>query len=252
MSDRSSFTEAVYADALDLAKSSYIFNGSDFNCDLPMVCWRHDVDYSPERALIMARMEADRGLRCVYHLLVSSRYYNFLAPDVSKIFRDIAQMGHEIGLHFDMDVFYGEEVSEEELKSRIMFERGIVEMICEAPALSFSFHNHQLHEYSLIYALDICGMRNLASPKFYHDVEYLSDSNGVWRKESIISLLSRASVSKLQILTHPIWWTRDELTPYQRFLKCVEDTKEANIGFYREIMQRDGRFSQIRDRIGFE
>ena len=250
MTGHENFTEAAYARILDIAREKYLFNGSDLTGARPVACWRHDLDYSPHRAVALARMESKRGLRCVYHILPSGRYYNVLEPETADILREIAALGHEIGLHFDMDVFPPGTVGNNTFLDRVRLEKQIVGDVTKQTPRSFSFHNHILHQQQLSEGIDIEGMRNLASPEFYQYLLYLSDSNGFWRAETLESLLLKPPVSKLQILTHPVWWTREAMTPYQRFLRTVEGRQQANVSFYRDIMERDGRFGRIRDQIG--
>src|SRR3546814_10633265 len=52
--------------------------------EVPAVIWRHDIDYCPALALKIARIEAGRGARCIYHVLVSSPFYNVLDPDTDR------------------------------------------------------------------------------------------------------------------------------------------------------------------------
>lgn len=250
MTEHQAFTEATYSQILDAAREKYVFRGSALDSDKPTVCWRHDIDYSPQRARALARMEAARHLRCVYHIAPSGRYYNTLEPEIADILREIAGLGHEIGLHFDMDVFPVGTVGDDAFLQRVRLEKQIVEHVTGQTPVSFSFHNHALHQQKLASDLEIDGMRNLASPQFYQDVRYLSDSNGIWRSETLEMLISQPAVAKLQILTHPVWWTPEALSPYVRFLRTVDGRRNANAKFYRDIMKRDGRFDSIRERIG--
>jgi hypothetical protein len=250
MTEHPSFTEVAYAWILDAAREKYRFNGSDLGGSGPVACWRHDIDYSPQRALVLARMEAARELRCVYHIAPSGRYYNVLEPETAEILREISALGHEVGLHFDMDVFPAGIVDDTAFLGRVQLEKSIIECVTGQTPTSFSFHNHAMHEQRLSASIEIGGMLNLASPEFYQGIRYLSDSNGIWRTETLETLMSQTPVPKLQVLTHPVWWTPEAMTPYQRFLRTVDGRRHANVSFYRDIMERDGRFESIRNQIG--
>ncbi|MBO6769740.1 MULTISPECIES: hypothetical protein [unclassified Thalassospira] len=244
------FTEQKYSELVLEAVSKYHFDGSDFRSDVPSVCWRHDVDYSPHRALAMAKIEGAAGAKCVYHFLCSSRYYNILEPEISNICREIVSLGHEIGLHFDMDVLGSSPVTESFLLDRVLMEKNLLSQVLGCDLVSFSFHNHVLHLEKIVESELICGMRNLASPKFYEQAKYLSDSNGIWRGETLKELLSGPCYPKLHILTHPVWWTPDPLVPVQCVSRAVEGRAVANKTLYIKIMQRDGRLTQIGELIG--
>ena len=123
------FTETSYERILDLASARYQFLDYGESEPEPFLIWRHDIDYSPQRAMTMARLEAARGLRCVYHVLLSGRYYNVLEPEVGAILREIVTLGHSLGLHFDMDVFGTGSASHHQLVERISLEKTILETV---------------------------------------------------------------------------------------------------------------------------
>jgi hypothetical protein len=244
------FTEDAYERLLGLAAEKYQFCGFGEEPDRPLVIWRHDVDYSPHRALALARIETRRRLKCVYHLLVTSRYYNILEAEIVAIFRTIAELGHEIGLHFDMDSF-GESgsLSSEQLDERIVFERGIVENLLGVELRSMSFHNYTINQDRIHERERICGMINAAAPAF-RGFAYVSDSNGIWRYRKLEEALSGPAVPRLQVLTHPEWWTPEPLAPYARLRRSIDGRAAANLQLYLYQLERDGRLDSIDQRIG--
>ncbi len=56
---------------------------------------RHDVDRKPENALVLARLENERGLAATYYFRTKDHTF---VPD---IIREIEKMGHEIGYHYE-------------------------------------------------------------------------------------------------------------------------------------------------------
>ncbi|MBN1872273.1 MAG: hypothetical protein JW800_06850, partial [Candidatus Omnitrophica bacterium] len=77
---------------------------------------RHDVDISPLNAAKMAEIEHSIGISTTYCLRVHSIFYNVSAPPFYDAIRDIVEMGHEIGLHYDA-AFYD--------KAGMAFSKGI-------------------------------------------------------------------------------------------------------------------------------
>jgi hypothetical protein len=73
--------------------------------DAPFCILRHDVDYSPAAALRLAEQEAARGIRATYFLLAGTNYYNLLAPEHAHFAWELAKLGHEVGLHYDVRSF---------------------------------------------------------------------------------------------------------------------------------------------------
>ena len=248
----SDFTEAEYARLLDLAATRWKFvDFSERDTPEPHLIWRHDVDYAPHRALAMARMEAARGLRCVYHVLPTGRYYNPIEPEIAAIFAEIARFGHDVGLHFDMDVFGPDaEPGIDRVLEAIEFQKRVVEQVSRRPVTSMSFHNFSLNVGRLVEAETIAGLFNASSTSIREAYFYVSDSNGIWRHRRLAEVLTGEARPRLHILTHPVWWTPEPLTPYQRFRRSVDGRAQAALYFYIDVMRRDGRFEAIGAQLG--
>jgi hypothetical protein len=60
---------------------------------------RHDIDITPELAPPLAAVEADLGVTATYFFRVHANEYNAFSHQNLAIMRDLARMGHEIGLH---------------------------------------------------------------------------------------------------------------------------------------------------------
>lgn len=56
---------------------------------------RHDVDRRPANALVLAALEAARGLRVTYYFRTVPTAFD------ARVIREIAAMGHEIGYHYE-------------------------------------------------------------------------------------------------------------------------------------------------------
>lgn len=64
---------------------------------------RHDVDKKPENSLLVARVEAEMGLKAVYYFRCLPCSYD------ETIIREIVSLGHEIGYHYeDMSLANGD------------------------------------------------------------------------------------------------------------------------------------------------
>ncbi len=246
------FTEANYQRLLILAAEHYDFcdYGQEVS-DRRSVAWRHDVDYSPHRALALARLEHAQGLRCIYHGLVAGRYYNVLEPEIAEIFRFIVGLGHSLGLHFDLDVF-GEQatVDIDAVVQRIALEKKILESVTGAQLRSMSFHNYGLNQGRLLEQESICGMTNIAATSVRNRYKYVSDSNGIWRFDRLEDVLGQDH-RRLHVLTHPEWWTPTPMSPVDRLDRCIAGRAQSGRSLYVGLMKRDGRYADIAARIGF-
>ncbi|MCI0515772.1 hypothetical protein L0128_21370 [candidate division KSB1 bacterium] len=74
-----------------------------------VVGMRHDIDADAFKALTLARMENQYGLRTTYFVLHSARYYGEFTstgvkryPVMNEIYQTLAHLGHEIGVHNDL------------------------------------------------------------------------------------------------------------------------------------------------------
>lgn len=97
---------------------------------------RHDVDLDLKKALEIAQLENDLGVKSTYFVLISSEYYNLLAGEnLRSVFR-ILELGHEIGLHFDISA-YDKDISLEEVMCK---ELKLLESIIGTKVQSVSWH----------------------------------------------------------------------------------------------------------------
>ncbi len=78
-----------------------IVDFADVNGDTTSFCvLRHDIEFSVDRALKMARIEADElGVVSTYTVQLRNNTYNALSEKNIKAVQEICKMGHKIGLH---------------------------------------------------------------------------------------------------------------------------------------------------------
>ncbi len=134
------FTYRSYEELLNsLVKNDYTiasyFNWKEYN---KCVILRHDIDYSPQKALEIARLEHASGVSSTYFVLVTSDLYNTFSAQTSNILKTISGLGHEIGLHFDEARY--DELSVNELAQKIAEEAKILEQAVESPVTTVSMH----------------------------------------------------------------------------------------------------------------
>lgn len=66
---------------------------------------RHDVDMDLQEAVKMAEIENEIGIRSTFFVLLTSEYYNLLSGKNTNSVKKILELGHEIGLHFDITAY---------------------------------------------------------------------------------------------------------------------------------------------------
>ena len=232
------FTEAEYDALIELAASHYRFIDFDgLGAAPPVVLWRHDVDYSPQRALALARIEANRGVQSTYFLNPHSDFYNLLEPETVRAVLGIVELGHRLGLHFDphaLSTFGGDR---DEWLAR---ERDLLRDVFDTEVRAFSTHNP-----TLVDALDTrdvaAGMVNAYGAALAERFEYCSDSNGLWRFRPLRQLLEGRQHDRLHVLTHPGWWVPTELPPRARISRAIDGRAAAQHARYDRLLEEAGR-----------
>ena len=231
------FTEKRYGEILDLAASRFSFYPmSQIPESKGAALWRHDIDFSPQRAHALARMESDRGVIATYYVQPSARFYSIFEPEVSAILRDIIGMGHEIGLHFDPSVY-----PEGELSPRLLVEKALLSDIAGSEVKSFSLHNPTTYDASHFSDISIAGMVNATCPIIRERFTYCSDSNGIWRFTPLKEVLEDPAVTSVYILTHPVWWTVDTMMPRDKIKRSIEGRAAAELSYYDALLAANNR-----------
>lgn len=233
------FTVKSYRELLAIAKQEYAF--VCYNA-IPwaqrFVLWRHDCDYSLNRAHALARVEAAEGVRATYFLNPHCEFYNLFEKGQHRLVREIIEMGHEIGLHFD--AAFHDITDEEKLEQQVVAEAKLLETLYGVKPSAFSFHNPVAAHMSCE-ADTYGGLVNCYSRRFKAEVPYCSDSNGYWRFRRLWDVLINANDTCLQVLTHPGWWQETALPPRQRIFRSVYGRAKATMRLYDAGLDAHGR-----------
>lgn len=234
------FTEAGYREILRLAGASYAF--ARFGAPPPgrHVLWRHDIDVSVHRALALATIEREEGAVATYFIHLRSLYYNVLASDVGALVRRIVDLGHDIGLHFDPTCLPAG-AGRAAWMDAIDRERAVLEAEFGVAPRAISFHLYGVLKEPVLVDDVMCGMVNAYGDGLKRDYSYLSDSNGVWLYRRLAEVLRAAQEERLQVLTHPEWWTPDVLAPRARLQRAIDGYADAMGKWYDDTVAASGR-----------
>jgi hypothetical protein len=232
--NREDFTLANYRQLIQLAKQRFFFATYD-NLDSStskqskQLWWRHDVDSSINRAVHLARIERDEGVKATYFIMLHSEFYNFFEKNQISLLEEIISYGHDIGLHFDPTFYEISNISE--LEIAIKKEVEILQAVLGVKPVALSYHS-PTHEHLAFDAHEYGGLTNCYSQYFKNVVSYCSDSNGYWRFRRLEDVLKDENISILQVLTHPECW-QDSIMPHrQRIFRCAYGRAEAIMDSY--------------------
>lgn len=230
------FTEAEYASLVELASQRYRFIGYDeLAAEPPVVLWRHDIDFSPQRAAALARIEAERGVRATYFFNLHSDFYNLLEDEPSQCVRAILALGHSLGMHFDPSAVAAQPGSADDWLRR---ERELLEAFFDTDIRAFSLHNPELVGRDR--RDEVAGLVNAYGSQLEAFV-YCSDSNGIWRHERLRDVLESGNHGRLHVLTHPGWWCLEPLMPRARVSRAIDGRAAATHARYDRLLAQAGR-----------
>ncbi|HEX7137807.1 MAG TPA: GNAT family N-acetyltransferase [Vicinamibacterales bacterium] len=177
---------------------------------------RHDIDFFSGPAVAFGRIEAERGARASYYVLLTGPY-NVFAPSVRRDLRDLAEMGHEIGLHYDLTTFPTEEAAAHAELSR---QVDILSALVRVPVRTITTHQPHLGGHDPFKTLP--DLRHAHDPRDSNAPLYFSDSCRGWRDEALLRCFGEDPPHRVMLLTHPELWldgsVRDRLAYLDRVL----------------------------------
>lgn len=240
------FSYAGYIQLLNLLKECgyEIANYHNWKEYSKCVILRHDVDNDMAQALSMARIEYEQCIKSTYFVLLTSNFYNLYSYRNRDMLKEIKDMGHMIGLHFD-ETAYAKNIGEVEQTTRnIKKELNILSEMVQDDVTVFSYHRPT--KAVLDAEITIEKVVNSYDNIFFRQFKYLSDSRMYWR-EPVANIIREEMYFRLHILTHPIWYHDEEIdmgSILNGFIKgaCTERYNDLNDNFTNldEIIDKRG------------
>ncbi len=175
---------------------------------------RHDIDYTLNGVLDLAKIEYQLGCSATYLFRVHADEYNLFSCTAVTILKELLALGHEVGLHFEaMNVGRALGLKPKDL---LLHEKQVIEAILGSRIHTCSEHRelsgiiHGTLKYDEIYDPYEAGFQFYAMDKKYcKEMKYLSDSNGNWREGDPLN--HYGNHPRMQVLVHPDWWFEKDL-----------------------------------------
>ena len=123
-------------------------------------------------------------------------------PAAVAAMQRLSSLGHRIGLHFDAAAH-----AVGAIDRAVEGECAVLESLTGRPVTMVSFHRPAPE--LLGHAAPLGGRAHAYQPRFFSDMGYCSDSRGRWGHGHPLEHPAVAEGRALQLLTHPIWWTRE-------------------------------------------
>lgn len=159
---------------------------------------RHDVDITPWAALTMAGFEQSVGVTTTYYWRLHAPYYNLMDATVLEVVQRIAELGHEVGLHYEPGFFLerGEDPVEGTRRDIRTFEALLGRR-------TYTIAQHQPAEGPLLEEISKdhpCAYQRA----LVREIPYFGDSGFRWREGCICTKLGVHD--RLHTLIHPHSW----------------------------------------------
>lgn len=163
----------------------------------PALLLRHDMDHDLDSALVLAGIEAEEGVSATYFIQTACEFYNLLSPHGRGVIRRLAEMGHEIGLHYVAERYTGAQAD-----ANLAADVRLLEDLAGQPVTAAAQH---IPVDSGPVDLGRRIRDDAYEPRFTRaPMTYISDSLMSWRAETPHDLI--AAGRSFQLLTHPECW----------------------------------------------
>jgi hypothetical protein len=183
-----------------------------------VILLRHDIDFSLENALELAKLEYQVGVKSSYYVYLHSELYNALSPKGMEMIRQIQKMGHEIGLHYDSKHDIG---AEDWIIDGIIPEDYNIQTVTQ----HFPSSNKKINFEHLLDPTDL-------------KLKYISDSGRNWREGCMCENIGKHK--KLHINTHAEWWvskSSDRWTAINNMYQSYESILARNMQQVRDMLK---------------
>ena len=206
---------------------------SEVNDEVNSFCvLRHDIEFSIDRALAMARIEhEDLNVHSTYTVQLRNNTYNALSQKNIEAIQEIESMGHYIGLHQNPPM-----MENDELVDYILKDIETLEHYYGFEVDRFAFHRCGSNPGILEKYVEVPDKINCYAKEFFHYfsgdkpeelmVHYLADSNHEWKYGHPLHVDYWDLPQKMQLLTHPFSWSDDGYDNISNFTKLIRERNE--------------------------
>jgi len=235
------FSHKEYISILKKIKSNYnILDYTDINKDIEsFAIIRHDIEFSPYRALNLAKIDYSLGIQSSFFIQLRNNCYNALSKENLDIINKIKKLGHYIGAHINTSNLN----TAKGLTSFILQDITTLKEYTGLKIDRFSFHRPTKNQLRI--PIKIPNIINAYDTPYFHyfeskkpkklNVMYLADSNHQW-KWGTPTKSNFSKNKKLHINFHPFSWTKNGYSNLVNFKSLIkEKNRELLDSFNSEI-----------------
>ena len=176
---------------------------------------RHDIDLHLLGVDNVAEVEAELGL-CATYYVAFTQPYNVHSPENVAILKRLLDLGHELGLHYDLTC-YPDDLRQ--ARERLAWDVATLERLSGGKVRSLCMHQPHTGDLDIFAACDT--WVNPHDPRYQEGLVYISDSCRAWRDEALLDCLTPDGPSRLLLNTHPELWFDGSIVDRERYLDEV-------------------------------
>ena len=191
---------------------------------------RHDIEFSIDRALKLARIEHDDlGIHSTYTVQLRNNTYNALSQKNIEAIGEIEEMGHHIGLHQNPP----SDIPDDHLVEYIQKDIETLEHYYGFEVDRFAFHRCGSNPQILEKYVQVPDKINCYDKNFFHyfkknkpkdfRVHYLADSNHLWKYGHPLYVDYTVYPFRMQLLTHPYSWSDGGCSNMPNFNRLIKE-----------------------------
>ena len=176
---------------------------------------RHDCDFFLDGWQKMPECENKLKISATYYICLT-QHYNIFRDENRDFLCQLIEMGHEIGLHYDVTT-YPEDAKK--VFKHLEFEINVLSTIIGKQVKTIVMHQpfkgnidpFQSHENYI----------NPNNPIYRNNMSYISDSCRAWRDEKLLECFGVNQPQKLMLNLHPELWLNGKITNRIEYLDKV-------------------------------
>ena len=209
----------------------------------PVAILRHDIDFSVEYALQMARLESEEGACATYFFMTTCAYYNLFTDRSREVLAEIVALGHEVGLHWDSRFL---PTRPEDCADFFKAQLLLLSSVTGEKVRSCSQH---IPTDTPAFDISPFIEFNAYSSRINQRYQYVSDSSMAWRKTTPLDLIAQGV--DMQFLSHPIWWMAEGENQADKIRnmtaqaeQALRDNSEEYLVYMQKVLDDRERFDQ--------
>ena len=186
---------------------SLIFDYKEIKNKNSFILLRHDVEFSPQRALRIAEIDHSENVSSSFLFQVRSNAYNVLSTINREIILQILELGHKVGLHFYVSHILKNDWTT--LRKELNQQSEILNFAINQKIDRFSFHRPpkwvlENREDSIENLINMYGKSFFEFTDSPKEIKYIADSKHSFPYGHP---LDDIKYPKIQILLHPDEWS---------------------------------------------